>query len=286
MESQEALVEEIRDELIEGKTGTYGFGLVYEGGKKYFRPSAPCYAYVFYPSEEHQELDIDYMIVNPGLYNHPSRIDLHKGWLSWILHESPWAPYYLTKDVEEAYNRGVVLSTHELSFPMMMQAATLIRVPLEHSDTVDVWNKARRFIPDEYALMLGHITSGMTYYKDTPSFKSHSFVSSSARTQLYGWVNRLPTPHQKFPARESSRFSTLSWKTAWLNNSGSYTHTNPNCSINTELLKSPRTTRTFSPELNKNTNFPFPTTDNLLKKFCEDFVIRNTLEDECVKKAA
>ncbi len=61
-------------------------------------------------------------------------------YLNYLFNDSPWAPCFITKDVKEAYEKGVVMNCN-LPLGQLVGAGCAVREAIEHEDQLPIFNK-------------------------------------------------------------------------------------------------------------------------------------------------
>lgn len=106
----------------------------------------------------------------------------HHDWLLWVMNESPWSRYCITKTIEEAMETGIRVRV-DIPSNAMMCTFYALRYPTEYTKTVNAWrdycdagmNKAIAFFAAETNL-LQHNTSGHHQLLDTYSMTLEDLI--------------------------------------------------------------------------------------------------------------
>jgi hypothetical protein len=101
-------------------------------------------------------------------------------YMNWLIKESPWADCFVTKDLEELWNKGAIMNCNK-SLGQLVGAATVFRECTEHADQIPsfLWALDNGYDGNTaYLLCLNAKLLGKTWSKSSMS-RGHSCMTSS-----------------------------------------------------------------------------------------------------------
>lgn len=132
---------DLREDLFsKGGASICSFGFEFEDGSRSLQYNAPCHAglRVYYGGKGPKKVtQLAYCIRREKRFI-TGKEEAHKAYVDYIINKSPWAVAFLTKDIEEAYTKDILMNI-DANHNVVCGAAVALRVGTEKQGRIDTF---------------------------------------------------------------------------------------------------------------------------------------------------
>ena len=133
-------VREALNKALEGKKGgVCSYAVQYPNGKIKLQPTDICHARIGHDGQGAINVALNVAVQERGLKEKLRPI--YREWVRWMLNESPVAFCFITKDVNEAFDKGILMNV-DVTASQLALAAVVLRTAHEHK-YLPLWDKLK-----------------------------------------------------------------------------------------------------------------------------------------------
>lgn len=194
--NQDEVFEQVADQLREINNDNVNiknsFGVVFRNKKNgeltvWHKLNRPCHYYLqttgYLPETSHAEFAVQFMCKNLRRDDN----NLRREWLEYVMNDSPWSQYIITKSYDTALDTGILVRT-DIPSNAMMCTFYALRYPTEFHEKIKAWKKYSDAGMDKAIAFFAAET--MLFQKDTAGHHQLLDTNSMSLDALIKFANK------------------------------------------------------------------------------------------------